>query len=81
MAEPAKKINITQHTLVPVHSILSEQEATEVLKRFNISTIQLPSITSSDPVVKAIGAKPGQVIKIERKSQAGKTNYYRYVVD
>lgn len=81
MAEPAKKFDITQHTLVPAHSILSDSEAKEVLEKFNISTIQLPTMRASDPVAKTIGAKPGNVIKIERKTQTGNTNYYRFVVE
>jgi len=81
MAEPAKKIDIIQHILVPAHSILSDSEAKEILEKFNISTIQLPTIKESDPVAKALGAKPGNVVKIERKTQTGKTNYYRFVVE
>ncbi|MFH0868710.1 MAG: DNA-directed RNA polymerase subunit H [archaeon] len=81
MAEPAKKFDVTQHSLVPAHSILSEAETKEVLAKFNISTVQLPNMQASDPVAKAIGAKPGNVIKIERKTQSGKADYYRFVTE
>jgi len=81
MAEQAKKIDITQHVLVPAHTILSEAEAKEVLDKFNISAIQLPAIPASDPVAKSIGAKPGNIVKIERKIQTGKTNYFRLVTE
>lgn len=75
------KIDILKHELVPEHIILSEEEKEELLKRYNISLHQLPKILVNDPVVKAIGAKEGDVIKIIRKSPvAGKAVYYRVVV-
>ena len=41
----------------------------------------MPKILTTDAVVKAIGAKAGDVIKIERESPvAGKTIFYRLVV-
>ncbi len=74
-------INILEHELVPKHEVLSKEEKEEVLKRFNITTDQLPKILSSDSVLQYIKAKPGDVIKITRKSQtAGETVYYRVVV-
>lgn len=77
----AKKVDITQHALVPSHTILSEDELKEVLEKFNISQVQLPGIMSNDSVVKALGAKVGSVIKIERTTQTGKTDYFRVVVE
>jgi DNA-directed RNA polymerase subunit H len=42
----------------------------------------MPQIKSIDPVVKAIGAIPGDVLRIIRKSQtAGEHITYRYVVE
>ena len=76
----AKKIDITQHALVPKHILLSEDEAKQVLIQFNISAAQLPVILSTDPVAKSIGAKQGGIIKIERVSPTGRSPYYRRVV-
>lgn len=77
-----KKFNILDHELVPQHIILSEKEVEEVLKRFNIQPENLPKILINDPVVKAIGAKKGDVIKIIRKSKtASKVVAYRLVVE
>ena len=80
VVEGEKEFKITEHYLVPKHEIMTEKETAEVLKKFNITKKQFPTILHSDPVVKDIGAKVGQVIKITRNSQvAGKSIYYRIV--
>jgi len=79
-AEP-HRISILEHELVPQHRILSLEEAREVLARYGVQPQQLPYILVSDPVVKELGAKPGDIIEIKRKSPtAGETIYYRLVV-
>jgi DNA-directed RNA polymerase subunit H len=73
--------DIFAHELVPKHEILSKEEAEEVLTKFHVKPYKLPHIKASDPAVKAIGGKPGDIIKITRKSPtAGYAFYYRYVV-
>jgi len=73
--------NIFKHDLVPKHEILSKEEAEEILKRHHVEPYQLPHIRRSDPAVFLIGAKPGDIIKITRKSPtAGVYVTYRYVV-
>ncbi len=73
--------NILEHIYVPKHEILSKEEAEALLKKYSIDSSQLPSILISDPVVKAIGAKVGDIIKITRPSEtAGIAIYYRCVV-
>ena len=77
-----KEFSILDHELVPQHIVLSKKEAEEVLKKFNIQPEQLPKILTTDPVVKAIGAKKGDIIKIIRKSKtASKAIAYRLVVE
>jgi len=72
---------IFEHFLVPKHEILSEKEVEELLKKYNVTKDKLPKILVTDPAVKAIGAKVGDVIKIERESPtAGKVYYYRVVI-
>ena len=69
------------HTLVPEHTILSEKEKKELLKEYDIRPDQLPRILTNDPAVIAVGAKPGQIIKIIRKSPTAKYAIaYRLVV-
>jgi DNA-directed RNA polymerase subunit H len=47
-----------------------------------VKPYQIPQVQSTDPAVKAIGAKPGDVLRIIRKSStAGEHIAYRYVVE
>lgn len=75
-------IEILQHELVPRHEVLSKSEKEELLKRLKTTQEYFPKILVSDPVVKKIDAKPGDIIRISRKSQtAGESVYYRVVTE
>ncbi len=75
------QFNILEHEYVPEHRVLSPEEAAEVLRRLGVKPWQLPWISYSDPVVRAIGAQPGDIIEIRRKSPtAGEIIVYRVVV-
>ncbi len=81
MPQKTHHINILEHELVPKHEKLTPQEAVQLLKQLGIKPAQLPWITIDDPVVKALKAKPGDIIRIIRKSPtAGESVAYRYVV-
>jgi len=70
------------HKLVPFHVIISEKERDELLHKINFTPDQLPKIINTDPVSVSIGAKPGQIIKIIRKSHTAKEAVaYRLVVE
>ncbi|MEM3673531.1 MAG: DNA-directed RNA polymerase subunit H [Candidatus Bathyarchaeia archaeon] len=74
--------DIFEHVLVPKHEILTEEERKQVLAQYRIQPYQLPQIKASDPAVKAIGAKPGDILRIIRKSPtAGEHIAYRYVIE
>jgi len=76
-----KEIDIRKHELVPKHTLLTEKEKEELLKKYNITLKQLPRILASDPVVKILNGQPGDVVKIERKSlTAGQVDYFRVVI-
>ena len=76
------KADILQHKLVPEHTILSEEEDQKVLDDLNVRLDQIPKILPTDPVVKAIDAKVGDILKITRKSEtAGIFVAYRVVRD
>jgi DNA-directed RNA polymerase subunit H len=76
-----KVIKVTDHIFQPKHEILTKDEAERVLKKFNVKTNQLPYIMSNDKGFEDLDVRPGDIIKITRKSPtAGESVYYRYVV-
>ena len=76
------KIDIQEHMLVPTHEIMTEDEIADEFSDVEYDFKDLPKIKSEDPVVKAIGAKPGDVLRITRESQtAGVFVTYRIVED
>ncbi|AGB02076.1 MULTISPECIES: DNA-directed RNA polymerase subunit H [Methanoregula] len=75
------KLNVLEHVMVPDHQIMSEDEVSELLTRYNITTEQLPKIYHDDPAVKTIGAEADDVIRIIRTSHtAGRAEAYRLVI-
>jgi len=75
------EINVLKHTLVPKHTILNDNEKKELLEKLQIVPAQLPKILKKDPVVKALEATEGDIIKITRISKtAGESLYYRLVI-
>jgi len=74
--------NIFDHEFVPKHEILESEEREKLLAKYRVKPYQFPRISASDPAAKAIGAKPGDMIRIIRESPtAGKYVAYRYVVE
>ena len=73
--------NIFDHEFVPKHEILTDEEKEEFLTKYKVQPYQLPRIQSSDPAIIAIGATPGDIVRIIRNSPtAGKYVAHRYVV-
>lgn len=82
LAAKKNQILVPDHIYVPKHEIISKEEAEKVLQKYNCKPTELPLILISDPAIIELGVKPGDMIKITRKSPtAGQGIYYRYVVE
>jgi|TARA_B100001146_G_scaffold191122_1_gene176394 DNA-directed RNA polymerase subunit H len=82
MATKKNPVLVPDHVYVPKHQIMNKKEAQQVLDEFNCQPTELPLIFVTDPAILGLGVKPGDMIKITRKSgTAGESTYYRYVVE
>ena len=76
------KFDVMSHKLVPMHMLLSEEEAQKTVAELKVRKEQLPKIYMKDPCVKAIGGKVGDIVKIVRESHtAGHSVAFRLVID
>ena len=77
-----EKILIPDHIYVPKHEIMTKEEAEQVLEKYHTKPTEMPLIYESDPAIRGLGVKPGDMIKITRKSSTADVSvYYRYVVE
>jgi DNA-directed RNA polymerase subunit H len=70
------------HVLVPEHSKLSDKEKKELFEKHNIQFIHLPKIFITDPALRELQVKEGDVVKIVRKSPTtGQSVFYRGIIN
>jgi DNA-directed RNA polymerase subunit H len=75
-------MDVRDHRAVPEHRKMDEEEVENLLEKFDAEKDDLPKIERTDAALKQMDAEEGDVIEITRDSPtAGKTNYYRVVVD
>jgi DNA-directed RNA polymerase subunit H (RpoH/RPB5) len=71
------QFNILEHSLVPSHRVLNDDEVQVVKTKYNImDNSQFPDISRFDPVAQVIGIRPGQVCEIIRPSKTAIQGYY-----
>ena len=70
-----------ENKMVPWHEVVSAEEKELVLKKYGLAADRMPQILRDDPIILEIGAKPGDLIRIYRRSvTAGESVYYRIVI-
>ncbi|MEM1620092.1 MAG: DNA-directed RNA polymerase subunit H [Fervidicoccaceae archaeon] len=75
------KFNVLDHRLVPKHERVPLHEVPRVLRELGVEPTQLPLIKASDPAARAVGARPGELVKIVRRgTTGGPIVVYRFVV-
>lgn len=75
-------LDVRSHILVPKHEKMAKKEIEELLARLQVTIKEIPRISLTDPGIRHLEPKVGEVIKITRKSHtAGTAIYYRVVVD
>jgi len=74
-------VDVLSYCFSPKMEIVNEKMKSQILEKYRLSSFeQLPKFKSTDPAVKALGAKPGDLIKIYREDMTGKYIAYRYVL-
>jgi len=74
-------VDVSQHELVPDHSVLDEAELEDVLEEYDIKKTDLPKIKRTDPAAPD-DATVGDVVKIVRDSRTtDRAVVYRLVID
>ena len=75
------KFNVSKHQFVPKHIILSKHDAQEVIKKYDCSYSNIPTIKRDDVQAKYLGLRPKQICKIIVENvSSGVTEKYRYCV-
>jgi len=74
-------VDVSQHELVPEHTVLEEDAVEDVLEEYGVKRTDLPKITRSDPALPD-DAEVGDVVKILRDSRTtDQAIVYRLVVE
>ncbi len=81
-AKKLQELPIQHHLLMCKHTKISEAEKKQLFEQFALDLSEMPKIRVDDPALNTLGAQPGDIIKIFRKSHtAGETTAYRVVID
>ena len=72
--------NITKHVFVPKHILLTPEEESEVLDKYQATKNKFPKMSITDPVAKYYAIKSNQMVKILRNDpEVGLSISYRIV--
>ncbi|GGJ07615.1 DNA-directed RNA polymerase subunit H [Halobellus salinus] len=74
-------VDVSQHELVPEHTLVEESEVESVLSEYDIKRAELPKIKRTDPAMPDEAAV-GDVVRIVRDSRTtDKAVSYRLVIE
>jgi DNA-directed RNA polymerase subunit H len=74
-------VDVSQHNLVPEHTVLDEADLEDVLAEYDIDRTDLPKIKGADPALPD-DAEVGDVVEIVRDSRTtDRATVYRLVID
>ena len=74
-------VDVSQHELVPEHTVLDEDDLEAVLEDYEIDRTELPKIKRKDPALPD-DAEVGDVVKIVRDSRTtDEAIVYRLVIE
>jgi len=74
-------VDVSQHDMVPDHSVVDDEELDDVMEEYDIKPTDLPKIKRTDPALPD-DAEVGDVIRIERDSRTTDVAVvYRLVVE
>jgi DNA-directed RNA polymerase subunit H len=74
-------VDVSQHELVPEHTVLEDEQFEDVLEEYNIEKTDLPKIKRTDPAAPD-EATLGDVVRIVRDSRTtDQAVVYRLVVE
>jgi DNA-directed RNA polymerase subunit H len=73
-------MDVLSFFMIPEMKILSGSEKTKLFNKYGVDENKLPKILEKDPAVKALEAKPGDVVRIQRDDGTGKYYAYKVVV-
>ncbi|MFB6077805.1 MAG: DNA-directed RNA polymerase subunit H [Halarchaeum sp.] len=74
-------MDVSQHDLVPEHTVLPEDEVEDVLEEYDVERTSLPKLKRRDPALPD-DAEPGDVVKVVRDSRTtDEAVVYRLVIE
>jgi DNA-directed RNA polymerase subunit H len=74
-------VDVNQHTLVPEHTLVDDDDIEAILTEYDIRRADLPQIKRRDPALPD-DAEPGDVVKIVRDSRTtDRAVSYRLVIE
>jgi DNA-directed RNA polymerase subunit H len=73
--------DVSEHTLVPKHTVLDEAEVEDVMDEYDVKRVNLPKIRTTDPALPD-EAEVGDVVEIVRDSRTtDEAVVYRLVIE